>query len=83
MEIREKIDIIKVSVDILKTKLIFFAGLVGGDIYLLINYDKISQFVNQYVIFIVFIVLGFYATLGVFLSLTDLNFRKIELEDIK
>ncbi len=83
MEIREKIDIIRANVDIVKTKLMFFAGLVGGDAYLLTNYDKITMFVNQYVLTIAFIVLAFYAVLGVVFNLVNLSVQKIELENLK
>ncbi len=83
MQIREKIDIIRASVDIVKTKLMYFIGLVGGDFYLLLNYDKITQFFNSYLIFSIFAILGIYATMGVFINLNDLNLKKVELEELK
>ena len=82
MKIREKIDIIKANVDIVKTKLMFFVGLVGGDVYLLINFDKINQFFNQYLLFVVFVLLGFYAIVGVIFNLMDLNLQRKNLKDL-
>ena len=74
MEIREKIDIIRAVTDILlKAKLMFFSGLVGGVVYMLVNYDEINKFINEYVLLIAFVVLGIYAILGVVLNIIDLT----------
>lgn len=32
MKIREQIEVIRANIDIIKTKLMFFVGLVGGDV---------------------------------------------------
>lgn len=82
MKTRKKIDIIRVDVDIVKTKLMFFVGLVGSDVYLLANYDKISQFFEQYLILIIFNILGGYAIIGVIFNLIDLNQLKINLKEL-
>ena len=82
MKIREKIDIIRADVDIIKTKLMFFVGLVGSDVYLLTSYDKISQFFEQYLILGVFSILGIYAVIGVTLNLISLNQLKMDLREL-
>ncbi len=82
MKIREQIEIVRVNIDIIKTKLMFFVGLVGGDVLLLTNYDKIHQFFGKYLILFVFNILGIYAVIGVVFNLTELNQKKLELEEL-
>ena len=82
MKIQEQIEVIRANIDIIKTKLMFFVGLVGGDVLLLTNYDKINQFFGKYLILVVFNVLGIYAVIGVVFNLTELNQKKMDLEEL-
>ena len=77
------IETLKIELDILKTKLVFFVGLAGGDIYLLINYDKINIFFNQYFIWFVFILFGIYSIVGVIVNFLNINKIKAYLKGLK
>jgi len=73
-------ELVKINIDILKTKLTFFASVVGGIMFLFINIDKINKFFNQYILAFGFIMIGFYGIIGVIKNLTELNRIKQKVE---
>jgi len=73
-------DNIKYRIDILKFKVTIFTSLFGGIVYLVVNYEKISQFISPYWFAVLIFALLAYALIGYLKNLGELS--KID-ENIK
>ena len=68
-----KIENEKIVVDILKFKTMIFTGVLGSGIYLILNSNKLVEFVNLFLIKLVVVLLINYGSFGFLKNIMELN----------
>jgi hypothetical protein len=68
-----KIENKKIVVDILKFKTMIFTGVLGSGIYLILNANKLVEFVNLFLIKLVVVLLINYGSFGFLKNVIELN----------
>ena len=68
-----KIENEKILVDILKFKIMIFTGVLGSGIYLILNVNKLVEFVSLFLIKLVVVLLINYGAFGFLKNVIELN----------